>query len=43
MKTLFALAAMLALAACGADGDPIAPKAKAGVSVSDDVRIGVSG
>ena len=42
MKTLFALAALLALAACGADGEPVAPP-KLGVSVSGDVQIGVSG
>ena len=43
MKTLLALAATLALAACGADGEPIAPAAKSGVSLSGDVQIGVKG
>jgi len=38
--TLFALAALLALSACGADGEPVAP---AKVGVSGDVQIGVSG
>ncbi len=39
-----ALAACLfALAACGADGPPVAPAAKAtdGVSISGDARVGV--
>ena len=43
MKTLFAFAALVTLAACGADGAPTPPAAKAGVSVSGDVQIGVSG
>ena len=43
MKTLLALAATLALAACGADGEPIAPAAKSGVSVSGDIQVGIDG
>ena len=43
MKTLLAFAATLALAACGADGEPSAPTVKSGVSVSGDVQIGVKG
>ncbi len=40
MKTTFlALAAVLTLAACGADGEPTAPA----VGVSGDVQIGVTG
>ena len=43
MKFLFALTALLALAACGADGEPTPPIAKPGVSLSGDVQIGVKG
>ena len=43
MKKLLALATILALAACGADGNPTPPASKSGVSVSGDVEIGVSG
>ena len=43
MKILLALATLLAISACGADGDPTAPTAKTGVSVSGDVQIGVKG
>ena len=43
MKTLIAFAALLALAACGADGEPTPPTARSGVSVSGDVQIGVTG
>ena len=43
MKTLLALAATLALAACGADGEPNAPAAKSGVSLSGDAQIGIKG
>ncbi len=43
MKTLLALATLLALSACGADGEPTPPVAKTGVSVSGDVQIGVKG
>lgn len=42
MKTLFAIASLLALVGCGADGAPTAP-AKSGVSVSGDVQIGLKG
>ena len=43
MKTLYlALAALLALGGCGADGEPTSPT-KSGVSVSGDLQIGVSG
>lgn len=37
MRALSALLILLALAACGADGEPTAP----GVSVSGDARMGV--
>ena len=37
--TLLALAAVLTLATCGADGEPIAPS---GVGVSGDAQIGVT-
>lgn len=40
---LLVLLATLSLAACGADGEPTAPSTKPGLSVSGDVRIGVSG
>ena len=43
MKTILAFAATLALAACGADGEPAPPPGKAGVTVSGDVQIGVKG
>ena len=43
MKMLFAFAALLTLAACGADGEPTRPATKPGVSVSGDVQIGVKG
>ena len=42
-NVLIALAALLALASCGADGAPVAPSAKFGVAVSGDVQIGVTG
>jgi hypothetical protein len=42
MKTLLAIAYLLALAGCGADGAPTAPT-KSGVSVSGDLQIGVKG
>lgn len=38
--TFLALAALLTLAACGADGEPTAPS---GVGISGDVQIGVTG
>ena len=38
---LLAILAMLAIAACGADGDP--EPVEAGVSVSGEARIGVVG
>lgn len=41
MKTLIAFAALFALAACGADGEPTPPTAKSGVSVSCDVQAGL--
>lgn len=40
MKPLLALAATLALAACGTDGAPTPPVAKSGLSVTGDVQIG---
>lgn len=43
MTRLLALAAILALAACGVDGPPQPPAARTGVSVSGEVAIGVSG
>ena len=39
----FAFIALMALAACGADGNPTPPAAKTGASVSGDVQIGVKG
>ena len=42
MKRL-ALLALLALAACGADGPPERPGAEPGVAVSGTVEIGVTG
>jgi hypothetical protein len=41
--TLLALAALLALASCGADGQPTPPAATPTVGVSGDVQIGVTG
>lgn len=41
MKALVILCAFLALAACGADGDPVQPGGS--VDASGDVRIGVVG
>ena len=41
MTRLFALAVMLALTACGADGPPQAPGMEPGVSVTGTARIGV--
>ena len=45
MKNLTFFAALLALAACGVDGEPTppAPKAKSGVSISGTVEVGVAG
>ncbi len=43
MTRLVALAALLALAACGVDGPPKTPASKTGVSVSGEVAVGVSG
>jgi predicted small lipoprotein YifL len=40
---LLAIAAILALAACGVDGPPKAPTTKPGVSVTGEVAVGVSG
>lgn len=42
LTPVLALMALTALAACGVDGEPVAPKAKAGVSVSGDARVGLS-
>lgn len=42
-SALAALAALLILAGCGADGAPIPPAAKPGLAVSGDVQIGVTG
>ena len=39
MLKTFLFAALLALAACGADGDPVKP----GVSVTGEARVGVVG
>ncbi len=45
MNKYLSLALVLALAACGADGAPVAPAAKPamkpGISVSGDAQIGV--
>jgi hypothetical protein len=45
MKKLVVIGALLALAACGADGEPQAPaaKAKPGISVTGEAYMGVSG
>lgn len=39
MKVL--VLAVLALAACGVDGPPVAPQSQPGVTVSGDARIGM--
>ena len=46
MKRLIVLMLPLALAACGADGPPVAPSKAAsqqGVSITGDAQIGVTG
>jgi predicted small lipoprotein YifL len=43
MTRMVALAAILALTACGVDGPPRSPAAKTGVSVTGEVAVGVSG
>jgi hypothetical protein len=45
MSRLVLTAVLLALAACGADGEPQhpAPKAKPGVTVTGEASLGVSG
>ena len=43
MIRLLALAAILAVAACGVDGPPNAPAPKTGVSVTGEIAVGVSG
>ncbi len=40
---LLAFAALMTLTACGADGEPTPPAATPTVSLSGEVRIGVSG
>ncbi|AMY67428.1 argininosuccinate lyase [Frigidibacter mobilis] len=41
--TRMAILALLALAACGADGPPVAPSEAPGVTVSGTVEFGVTG
>lgn len=43
MKPFLALATLLALAACGADGEPTPPVAKSGVAITGSIQTGVSG
>lgn len=42
-RTLLAVAALVALAACGVDGEPTPPGGDSGVTISGEARIGVSG
>ncbi|MCB2095574.1 MAG: argininosuccinate lyase [Rhodobacteraceae bacterium] len=42
MKAITLLLAALALAACGADGEPTPPQA-AGLTVSGQVKVGIGG
>jgi hypothetical protein len=46
MRTILTLGVVALLAACGADGEPIAPEKretpKPGISISDSAEIGVS-
>ncbi len=37
------IVALLALAACGADGEPETPKATPGVSITGTAEVGISG
>lgn len=46
MKRLFVLMLPFALAACGADGAPVAPSkaaAEQGVNITGDAQIGIAG
>jgi predicted small lipoprotein YifL len=45
MKQLFALATFALLAACGADGPPVAPSqaAASGVAISGQAQVGIVG
>jgi len=40
MKPFAILSILFLLAACGADGKPVAPAAKSGISISGDAQIG---
>ncbi|MCZ8078440.1 MAG: hypothetical protein RSE12_03185 [Fuscovulum sp.] len=44
MKSLLALTALALLAACGADGPPVAPsKAAPAVAITGEARVGIQG